>query len=330
MIVMAASAAVRDGRAGSLRRKTESYVYKTTDGKVIIENELLNFIVIKMRTLVHDEIVLLVTNNFSSEWIEESKRLLFEKCPTSMRCVKHKGSQKDINNIKDCLKVLNECGENIPRFVSHNLDELPPVGFEHVDASALLSRVQQLSREVAGLRATLETQTRENENAKVAAAAVEHRLSALERRLVPLGQAYGDAGQQAYEAAPVLLTETEAEMAPARLELRETGREGETMNAIPRSPEWSTVVKKGKYKQPSIVTQSNAAVQPRPRREQRKKMGILGTGTESNIPVIKTKLEPSADVKLATWAGKKGKKAEEEEQPAAPPAGGATVKEEEW
>ncbi|TDH15459.1 hypothetical protein EPR50_G00031530 [Perca flavescens] len=37
--------------------------------------------------------------------------------------------------------------------------------------------------------------------------------------------------------------------------------------------------------------------------------------------------EPSADVKLATGAGKKGKKAEEEEQPAAPPA--AAVKEEE-
>uniref|UniRef100_A0A8C9XGC2 Chromobox 1 n=1 Tax=Sander lucioperca TaxID=283035 RepID=A0A8C9XGC2_SANLU len=38
--------------------------------------------------------------------------------------------------------------------------------------------------------------------------------------------------------------------------------------------------------------------------------------------------EPSADVKLATGAGKKGKKAEEEEQPAAPPAA-AAVKEEE-
>ncbi|XP_078103335.1 uncharacterized protein LOC144515977 isoform X1 [Sander vitreus] len=40
-------------------------------------------------------------------------------------------------------------------------------------------------------------------------------------------------------------------------------------------------------------------------------------------------MEPSADVKLATGAGKKGKKAEEEEQPAAPPAAAAAVKEEE-
>ncbi|XP_039676227.1 chromobox protein homolog 1-like isoform X2 [Perca fluviatilis] len=42
-------------------------------------------------------------------------------------------------------------------------------------------------------------------------------------------------------------------------------------------------------------------------------------------------LAPSADVKLATGAGKKGKKAKEEEQPAAPPAAAETaaVKEEE-
>uniref|UniRef100_A0A8C9Y403 Chromo domain-containing protein n=1 Tax=Sander lucioperca TaxID=283035 RepID=A0A8C9Y403_SANLU len=39
--------------------------------------------------------------------------------------------------------------------------------------------------------------------------------------------------------------------------------------------------------------------------------------------------EPSADVKLETGAGKKGKKAEEEEQPAAPPAAAAVKEEEE-
>lgn len=60
-------------------------------------------------------------------------------------CIKHKGPHKDINNIKDCLKVLSECGENIPRFVLHYLDELPPVRFGNMDTSALLSRVEQLS-----------------------------------------------------------------------------------------------------------------------------------------------------------------------------------------
>lgn len=121
-----------------------------------MEDELLNFLVIKMRTLSHNEIVLLASNNFSSEWIEESKGLLFEVCPKTMqRCVLHNGPQMDINNIKACFKVLYECGENIPRFVSHYLVELPPVGFGSIDALALLGRVDQLSREVSSLRKAL-------------------------------------------------------------------------------------------------------------------------------------------------------------------------------
>ena len=107
---------------------------------MIVEDELLNFIVIKMKTLSHDEVVLLGSSNFSSEWIAEFKRMLFEMCTTTIRCIKHKGPQKDTNNIKDCLKVLNKSGENIPRLVLHYLDEFPPVGFGNIDSSALLSR----------------------------------------------------------------------------------------------------------------------------------------------------------------------------------------------
>ena len=89
-----------------------------------------------MKTLMYDEVVMLASSNFPSEWIEESKRLLFELCKTTVRNIKHKGPQKDTNNIKDCMKVLNECGEDTPRFVSHFLDHLPPVGFGSIDASA--------------------------------------------------------------------------------------------------------------------------------------------------------------------------------------------------
>ena len=166
---------------GSACPRTKPAIYKMDNGKVIVEDELLNFIVVKMKTLSHDEIVLLTTNNFSSEWIEESKRLLFDVCPnTTLRCVAHKGPQKDMNNIKACLKVLNECGENIPRFVSHYLDELPPVGFGNMDASALLSRVEQLSQEVSGLRRALETQAEVSENLGASVAAMDRRVTAVE------------------------------------------------------------------------------------------------------------------------------------------------------
>lgn len=106
--------------------RTKPEIFKTVDGKLIVEDEFLNFVVTKMRTLSQDEIVMLASTNFPSEWIEESKKLLFEVCPkTTQRCVLYKGPQKDINNVKACLKVLNECGEDIPRFVSFYLDELP-------------------------------------------------------------------------------------------------------------------------------------------------------------------------------------------------------------
>lgn len=48
---------------------------------------------------------------------------------------------------KDCLKVLNECYDIIPRFVSHYMDEHPLVEFGNMDALALYSRMEQLSRE---------------------------------------------------------------------------------------------------------------------------------------------------------------------------------------
>ena len=105
-----------------------------------VEDELLHFLAIKIRALSQDEIVLLAASNFDSDWIEASKKMLFELCPTTQRNISHKGAQKDVNNIKSCLKVLNECGDNIPRFVSHYLDELPPVTFTNMDVCGLLQK----------------------------------------------------------------------------------------------------------------------------------------------------------------------------------------------
>lgn len=63
--------------------------------KLIVEENFFNFLVTKMRTLSHDEIASLTSANFSSEWIEESKRLLFEVClATSQRFCFVQGSSE--------------------------------------------------------------------------------------------------------------------------------------------------------------------------------------------------------------------------------------------
>lgn len=88
----------------------------------------------------HDDLTSLAVNHLGSDWIKASKKFLFEVCPSTMqRLVAHKGPQKDINNVKSCLNVLNEVGENIPRFVSHQLDELPPITFSSINVSCLLT-----------------------------------------------------------------------------------------------------------------------------------------------------------------------------------------------
>ncbi|XP_034076792.1 uncharacterized protein LOC117549214 [Gymnodraco acuticeps] len=136
--------------------------------------------------MTQDELVLVASNTFDSEWIETSKKTLFELCPeTKQRCVAFKGNQKDANNIKSCLKVLNECGENIPRFVSHYLDELPPVTFNNLDVSNLLSKMERLHSEVCALRHVVEVQADIGEDLRAVAATMDSRVAAVERQLEP-------------------------------------------------------------------------------------------------------------------------------------------------
>ena len=283
------SAAARNSGGGAVCPRLKPTIYKTADGKVIVEDELLNFITVKMKTLAHDEIVLLASNNFSSEWIEESKRLLFDVCPSSQRFVKHTGNQKDVNNIKACLKVLNECGENIPRFVSHYLDELPLVGFGNMDASALLSRVEQLNREVSCLRGAMEAQATVGETLGAAAALLDRRVSAIERRRESLDRA-PDNGSESTERQDGG-TQEPAAAGTTRLSLGA----GETTIPPPQSPLWSAVVEKRRRKSPGNKPNPAKQLQPgatqaRTKRDQQKKKGIIGTSTSSNITVVKTKM----------------------------------------
>ena len=159
------------------RSRSKPEIYKTIDGRVIVEDELLNFLAVKIKTLSQDEIVLLATNTFDSAAIEASKKVLFELCPaTTQRCIGHNGQCKDMNNIKLCLKVLNECGENIPRFVSHYLDELPPVTFSSLDVSCLLRRMEQLCAEVGVLKHISKLQTIVCEEVRAGAEEINRRM----------------------------------------------------------------------------------------------------------------------------------------------------------
>lgn len=75
---------------------TKPEILKTADGKLIVKDEFPSVLVIKMTTLSQDEVIILAMHNFSSAWIDESKKLLFEVClQKTQHCVLHQGPQKD-------------------------------------------------------------------------------------------------------------------------------------------------------------------------------------------------------------------------------------------
>ena len=148
----------------------------------MVEDEFLNFIVVKMKTLSQDDVVLLTVNHFGSEWIESSRKVLFELCPhTTQRLVAHKGQHKDVNNIKSCLKLLNEVAEDIPRFVSHNLDDLPPVSFNSLDVSCLLGKIKRLGLDLSGMKQAMSAQTEVCEDLSTVTAGLNQRLCLIEK-----------------------------------------------------------------------------------------------------------------------------------------------------
>lgn len=130
--------------------------------------------------MTQDEIAMLAANTFDSEWIEALKKVLFEVCPTTQRCVSHKGAQKDENKIKSCLKVMNECGENIPRFVMHYLDELPPVTFTSLDVSNLQVKLECLQADVCSMKRTMQLRANVSEDTQTIAADLDCQVPALE------------------------------------------------------------------------------------------------------------------------------------------------------
>lgn len=137
--------------------RTKPEIYHTSDGLTIVEDELLNFLLIKSRTLDQDNIIKLVKSSFSQQRIEDSKAVMAELFPDCKRWASHKGEKKDELYIKMCLAVFKE-KVDLPRFVSHYIDELPPVSFKHVDVSALLGRIMQLNKDIEVLKMSLTSQ----------------------------------------------------------------------------------------------------------------------------------------------------------------------------
>ncbi|KAL7400814.1 hypothetical protein ABVT39_018298 [Epinephelus coioides] len=255
-------------------------IYKTVDDQVIVEDEFLNFLAVKIKSVAQDEIVLIASSTFDSEWIESSKKLLFELCPdTKQRCVAFKGSQKDANNIKSCLKVLNECGENIPHFVSHYLDELPPVTFNSLDVSSLLSKVERLhSERVAALERRLERNHGGGLVASGDTGATHGSDGPAGEKDVELVKDVSVPGSSAAGVSTCVDT-----VAASSVTVNPGGAGAE-------SPKWSRVVKQGRARRNNAEGKSALLKQHAEKSVRRLPRPIVGIAAQGRIKVVHTKL----------------------------------------
>ena len=186
---------------------THSEITRTTNDSVLID-ELLFFITNKLDILPPDVIVQLCTSTFSDSAIEVSKKKLFDLCAdeTNSRYRKRQGAKKSVMNIEDVIKLLQEKGSDVPKFVALDLSKLPPITFDSVDVSALLNTIKNTQNEVDILRATIESHNAVSDGLHSVSASLETRMSCMEKKMDDLSQgiAYTSTLAGSSNTAPVI------------------------------------------------------------------------------------------------------------------------------
>lgn len=127
-------------------------IVKCVNCNVVI-SELLTFIQNKIEVMDEVSIQQVCTTSFSAEEISEAKVLLFDSIPTSARKVNRKGSGKSQRDIEDIICLFKESEPDVvPIFVARNLNKLPPVTFDYVDASKLLKDILLIREDITKLQ----------------------------------------------------------------------------------------------------------------------------------------------------------------------------------
>lgn len=137
---------------------TASNVIKCTSCNIVI-CELLAFVQNKVDVMDEESIVRLCTTSFSEENIETAKKLLFDSITKEHRNIRRKRSGKAQRDLYDVISIFKQVDpEHIPIFVARELHKLPPVTFDHIDATRLLKDIVVLQNEVKNMKLTFVTE----------------------------------------------------------------------------------------------------------------------------------------------------------------------------
>lgn len=119
----------------------------------IVINEVLAFIQNKAGIMDEESMTRLCVTAFSKEEITLAKKLLFESVETSRREIKRRKEGKSQRDIEDIITLIKEIDpELLPIFVARDLHKLPPVTFDHLDATRILRDIIKLQEDIAVIK----------------------------------------------------------------------------------------------------------------------------------------------------------------------------------
>lgn len=105
-----------------------------------------------------ESLVLICTTSFSAEDIESAKGLLFESITTTKRRITRKRDGRSKRDLYDVIAVFKETDpEEVPIFVARELQKLPPISFDHIDATRLLKDILVIQKDLQNIKDTYVT-----------------------------------------------------------------------------------------------------------------------------------------------------------------------------
>lgn len=123
----------------------------------VVINEVLAFIQSKMDVMDEESIVRLCATSFLEKEIDAAKNLLFDSI-SAVKKTTRKGDGKNQRNLEDIISTLKRVDpEKIPIFVARELHRLPPVTFDHIDATKLLKDIIWMQHEIKTLKCEFAT-----------------------------------------------------------------------------------------------------------------------------------------------------------------------------
>lgn len=131
-----------------------SKVVKCNNCNIVI-SEVLAFIQNKIDVMSEESIVKICTSSFSAEEIEQAKNLLFDSLTTTKRKITRKRDGRKQRDLFDVISVFKETDPNeTPIFVARVLQKLPPILWDHLDATRILKDILVLQNELKTLKET--------------------------------------------------------------------------------------------------------------------------------------------------------------------------------